>query len=363
MTFRSCSTSSRHNLQLSIVHIRCPPPEALWKYLSHPRSQSAAAPVPATPDGSSRGGLRSYVEAGGLGAGNGVVAHQHRQTQPPDGFPAKWERQGSSTPVVYGAYSSHGVTVMAETVENKNRLIFIGADVVTRSKRRREAQQEEHPWMREAVAVEGGESSGDVTFTRKVGQVWAIAERPVLLMDDPEAMRVRSSIVTSRAPSQGGMNSRANPSGGAPTSLGPSSSRTSSRQAGSGSGSSNSGSSGGKSTSTALVVRKAAAGVGVGVVNRAMQWGKEETYPERPVAPGPPVICCPEGSKGFPRGLLPKDLSRIVALPELGSQLFSAKREILCLTSAGLHAFVKLRPVDMLYELVAQPNNEKVSVG
>ncbi|CAM9180534.1 unnamed protein product, partial [Ascophyllum nodosum] len=51
----------------------------------------------------------------------------------------------------------------------------------------------------------------------------------------------------------------------------------------------------------------------------------------------------------------------MVALSELSTQLFSNRRELLCLTSAGLQVFTRLRPIDLLYDLLAQKLVEKVS--
>lgn len=65
----------------------------------------------------------------------------HTEIQPPDGFPAKWERQASASPSVYDAYCCGGVTVLAQVVGDGDRLVLIGPDLVTRSKRRREAHQ------------------------------------------------------------------------------------------------------------------------------------------------------------------------------------------------------------------------------
>ena len=85
-------------------------------------------------------------------------------TQPQDGFAAKWGRQGSESEangeaegegewggegsggLVYKAYCCQGVLVMAKAVENRDRLILVGPDLVTRSKRRREMHQVSCVW-------------------------------------------------------------------------------------------------------------------------------------------------------------------------------------------------------------------------
>lgn len=46
------------------------------------------------------------------------------------------------------------------------------------------------------------------------------------------------------------------------------------------------------------------------------------------MAPAPPLVCSPGGSGGCPGGLLPKDVGRIVALPELATQFYSERREV-----------------------------------
>lgn len=321
----------------------------------------------------------------------------HFGAQPQDGFPAKWERQASATPSVYDAYSCHGVTVLAEAVGASgegNRLVLIGQDLVTRSKRRRDAHQEEHPMMREAVTYEGGGddesgasgggSGGGGGYTggaqdATMGKVWAISERPVALSDNPSAARLRALLVTSRTPSHAEINGRSGAIGGGGGGWGGwgggrgrerggvffFSAGASRQSSGSGSRKVNGGRASATSTSTALVVRGATTGgavgdVSAGIVNRAMQWRKSEAYPERPVAPAPPLVCSPGGSRGCPGGLVQKDVARVVALPELGTQSYSERRELLCLTSAGLQTFVKLRAVDLLYDLLAQNQAEKV---
>ena len=91
--------------------------------------------------------MRQRRGQGGGGAGQLVA-------QPPDGFAAKWERHGSgatggvggiagteASALVYEAYCCQGVLVMAQAVEARDRLVFVWPDLVTRSKRRRQAHQ------------------------------------------------------------------------------------------------------------------------------------------------------------------------------------------------------------------------------
>lgn len=155
-------------------------------------------------------------------------------------------KQSTATPSVYQAYCCHGVTILAQTVaappqpgsaqqgqqpsgggssgsgaggssgasaEPRDRLILIGPDLVTRSKRRRDARQEEHPWMREAVTDEDGGAAVWGGKASSMGKVWAVAERPVSIMSGGagagavvDAPRVRTMVVTSRTPSQAEIN-------------------------------------------------------------------------------------------------------------------------------------------------------------
>ncbi|CAN0432918.1 unnamed protein product, partial [Discosporangium mesarthrocarpum] len=97
-----------------------------------------------------------------------------------------------------------------------------------------------------------------------------------------------------------------------------------------------------------------------GVVNRLLDYlWQVERYPERPVAPTPPQFCAP-GQDGFKGGLSNKDALWVVPLTEQATQLFTRKREVLCLTGAGLHTLVKLRPVDHLYNMLASHRMSKV---
>lgn len=226
--------------------------------------------------------------------------------------------------------------------------------------------------MREAVSDLGGGGGGRGSGNRgpALGKVWAIAERPVTLTDNPSNARVRALVVTSKTPSQSATGSNASFAfnGGGRNTVALSSSasrRVAARRAGGGGPSRGSGSGSG-SSSTAVTVSGAAAVAaagGGGVVQRAMQWRRSHLYPARAVAPGPPIVASPGGSAGFQGGLLPRDVDRVVALPELGTQPYSDRREVLCLTGAGLQTLTKMRPVDLLYELLAQDQAERVSRG
>lgn len=213
--------------------------------------------------------------------------------------------------------------------------------------------------MREAVSEIGGPGTGE-SHQPRMGKVWAISERPVALTDSPDGARVRSLLVTSKTPSQADINAA---SGNSPP------------VAASAAGAY--GNFGGRSatgiipttrsgrTSTAITVTGKggvmAADAG-GAMNRMRKWMKRDYFPPRPVAPGPPLVASPGGSSGFGGGLMAKDLGKVVALPELGTQPYSSRREMLCLTSAGLHTLSKLRPVDLLYDLLAQNQMERVRV-
>ncbi|CAM9180608.1 unnamed protein product, partial [Ascophyllum nodosum] len=141
--YLSCGHSgqSRDSFFLDVIHIKCPPPESLWR---DPRQRQS-------------------------GGADQLVA------QPPDEF-AKWEWHGSgvtggvggiarteASALVYEAYCCQGVLVMAQAIEARDRLVFVWPDLVTRSKRRWEAHQGEHPSMREAV------SDGEVSSRSTLG--------------------------------------------------------------------------------------------------------------------------------------------------------------------------------------------------
>ena len=113
------SGQSRDSFFLDVIHIKCPPPESLWR---DPRQRQS-------------------------GGADQLVAHQ------PDDF-AKWEWHGSgvtggvggiarteASALVYEAYCCQGVLVMAQAIEARDRLVFVWPDLVTRSKRRWEAHQ------------------------------------------------------------------------------------------------------------------------------------------------------------------------------------------------------------------------------
>ncbi|CAN0096856.1 unnamed protein product [Ectocarpus sp. 6 AP-2014] len=330
--YLSCGSSGgkRHNFRLTIVQIRCPPPEKLWQYLHQHQGGVGAAPVPA--DG---------------GGGTATAQQQQQQQQmfqPADGFPAKWERQ---PPSVYGAYCCGGVTVLAQALTQGDRLVLIGSDLITRAKRKREMRQEEHPSMREAVTEMGDSAAAAAVSTaggagaggrqqQAMGRVWAISERPVTLADNPEIGRVRALLALSGAPSPSDNNGTTAANGGG---------------GGGGGGGSRAVVRGGRSTSGAVVG---------GVVSRAKAWQRSSRYASRPVAPSPPLVASPGGSAGFPGGLNARDVGGMVQLPELGVQPYSDRRELLCLTGAGLQVLTRLRPVDLLYDLLARNHVEGV---
>ena len=205
------------------------------------------------------------------------------------------------------------------------------------------SNQGEHPSMREAVSDGGGVVQG----TLGMGRVCALGERPVSLADDPEGARIRSLLLTSSTRSQpshrrihdtvsGGNSSVANGASG--------------------------GSSGAMPAASTFAGKLSA--IGWRMVNQLTASPRKRqrqlSFPERPIVPGPPAVTSPGGSAGFTGGLLPKDVEKMVALSELSTQLFSNRRELLCLTSAGLQVFTRLRPIDLLYDLLAQKLVEKV---
>ena len=201
------------------------------------------------------------------------------------------------------------------------------------------SNQGEHPSMREAVSDGGGVVQG----TLGMGRVCALGERPVSLADDPEGARIRSLLLTSAVPSRSEINDTV-PGGDSSFA---------------------NGASGG--SSGAMPAASTSAGnlssIGWRMVNQLAsprERQRQLSFPERPIVPGPPTVTSPGGSAGFTGGLLPKDVEKMVALSELSTQLFSNRRELLCLTSAGLQVFTRLRPIDLLYDLLAQNLVEKV---
>lgn len=188
-----------------------------------------------------------------------------------------------------------------------------------------------------------------------LGKVWAVSERPVTLTDNPENGRIRALLATSRAPTQAEINAAL--SGGG--SGGGGGARGGFRSGG--------GSGPARSTSTAIVVRSGGGGAGGGgggadgMMSRIGAWKKSGHYAARPVTPGPPLVASPGGSAGFRGGLAARDVGKVQPLPELGAQPYSDRRELLCLTGAGLQVLTKLRPVDLLYDLLAQNHVEGVS--
>lgn len=98
---------------MSVVQIKCPPPEILWRFLQQRQASE----------------------------GNSSLAqYQH----PQDGFFPNWERselagemEAESDVSTYEAYCCLGLLVMAQTLGDMERVILVGPDMVTRSKRRR----------------------------------------------------------------------------------------------------------------------------------------------------------------------------------------------------------------------------------
>lgn len=220
--------------------------------------------------------------------------------------------------------------------------------------------------MRESVTEFGGPTDtppgggayyGQQQQQQPMGKVWAISERPVTLTDNPENGRIRALLAKSRTPPQAEINSAlssaARGGGGARTTATTASSRSGPARS---------------SGSTAMVVRRAggtggslAGSVTDGMVNRFGTWRKSGLYAARPIAPAPPLVASPGGSGGFAGGLMARDVGKVLPLPELGAQPYSDRRELLCLTGAGLQVFTRLRPVDLLYDLLAQNHADGVS--
>lgn len=217
--------------------------------------------------------------------------------------------------------------------------------------------------MRESVTEFGGPTDTQPHPQQQqqqqqpMGKVWAISERPVTLTDSAENGRIRALLAKSRAPPQSEINSALRAAGSTRTGI--------LGLSGSGGPTRNSGGSRSRATttSTAIVVRRrgGAGSVADGVANRFGTWRKSGLYPARPVAPAPPLVASPGGSGGFPGGLMARDVEKVVPLPELGVQPYSDRRELLCLTGAGLQVLTRLRPVDLLYDLLAQNHAEGVS--
>lgn len=210
--------------------------------------------------------------------------------------------------------------------------------------------------MRESVAEIGGPTApstgayGQPQQHQGLGKVWAISERPVTLTDNPENGRVRALLATSRPPTQAEINTALSGGGAAAAARGGLRSGNASGPA--------------RSTSTAVVVRRSGGGGGAadGMIGRIGAWKKSGHYAARPIAPAPPLVASPGGSAGFPGGLSAKDLDKTLPLPELGAQPYSDRRELLCLTGAGLQVLTRLRPVDLLYDLLARNHVEGVSL-
>ena len=194
--------------------------------------------------------------------------------------------------------------------------------------------------MREAVSDGGGLVQG----TLGMGRVWSLGERPVTLADDPEGARVRSLLLTSAAPSQSEINDTV-PGGNSSVANGASGGSSGAMRAASTSA-------GNLSAIAWRMINQLTAS--------PSKRQRQLSFPERPIVAGPPTVNSPGGSAGFTGGLLPKDVEKMVALSELSTQLFSSRRELLCLMSAGLQVFTRLRPIDLLYDLLAQNLVEKV---
>lgn len=211
--------------------------------------------------------------------------------------------------------------------------------------------------MREAVSDMGG--SNNSGGEPAMGKVWCISERPVSLADNPDGARLRTLALTTRTPSQAEVTRTSTASRGG--------SRSSGRGGGRGgdSGSGSRSSSGPRGSAATAVAKRSSGGGGVsgGILQRAMKWHKSNLHEARPVAPSPPLVASPGGSAGFQGGLLATKVGEVVPLPELGTQLFSDRREVLCLTSAGMQTLMKLRPVDHLYDLLAHNQAERVRRG
>lgn len=213
--------------------------------------------------------------------------------------------------------------------------------------------------MRESVTEMGGPNAppsgayGQPQQHQGLGKVWAISERPVTLADNPENGRVRALLATSLAPTQAEINAAL--SGGGGGAAAPAARRG--LRSGSSSGPA-------RSTSTAVVVRRGSGGAAAadGMMSRIGAWKKSGHYAARPVAPAPPLVVSPGGSAGFSGGLTAKDVGKVLPLPELGAQPYSDRRELLCLTGAGLQVLTRLRPVDLIYDLLAQNHVEGVSI-
>ncbi|CAM9953397.1 unnamed protein product, partial [Hapterophycus canaliculatus] len=310
---------------------RFPPEEKLWQYLH----QAGGGMAPSA-----------------LGLAAAPAQQQVRAAfvfQPADGFLAKWERQ-TAQPSVYGAYCCGGLTVVAQSVGEGDRLVVMSSDLITRAKRKREMQQEEPPSMREAVTEIGGlaATSAAAAPPQEMGKVWAISERPVTLTDSPENGRIRALLATAATPPQAAINAALGSNGAAAGSNNPSSSSSSSGRGGGGGGGSK------------AVVSHSGGFIGSGVLGRVGAWRKSGLYGARSVVPAPPFVASPGGSAGFPGGLTAREVGKILPLPELGVQPYSDRRELLCLTGAGLQVLTRLRPVDLLYDLLAQNYTEGV---
>lgn len=102
---------------MSVVQIKCPPPETLWCFLQQRQASEG---------------------------NSSLVQYQH----PQDGFFPNWERNGlagemeaESEASTYEAYCCLGLLVMAQTLGDRERVVLVGPDMVTRSKRRRLVHQ------------------------------------------------------------------------------------------------------------------------------------------------------------------------------------------------------------------------------
>lgn len=199
--------------------------------------------------------------------------------------------------------------------------------------------------MREAVTEIGGlaaTSAAAAAPPQAMGKVWAISERPVTLTDSPENGRIRALLATAATPPQSDINAALGTSNGNNNNNTPSSSSA-------------------YGARSKALVNHHGGFIGSGVLGRVGAWRKSGLYGARPVMPTPPFVASPGGSVGFPGGLTAREVGKILPLPELGSQPYSDRRELLCLTGAGLQVLTRLRPVDLLYDLLAQNYTEGVS--
>ncbi|CAM9224570.1 unnamed protein product [Chrysoparadoxa australica] len=152
---------------LSLLHIRAPPPKALWDFF---REEEA-------------------VSAGGVGG-------QGKQ-QPREGFSPGTRDKTSGQ--VHTAYYCHGLTVMAEgKYDDPDSLMVIGSDYSNRGPTA-DGSKEVRPSLREGVCAVGSRVSVDAARPTLRGKVWAIAEVPTLL-HNPAMSHLASLLMASKTP-------------------------------------------------------------------------------------------------------------------------------------------------------------------